>query len=78
MEQSMTQAELIIFLETLAENVELKAGSGQEAAQIIRDKIEQLKEKMGPSHPKQREPKNDRGLSPGRSYCTMFLWKKQQ
>lgn len=43
MELGMTQAELIIFLETLAENVELKAGSGQEAAQIIRDKIEQLK-----------------------------------
>lgn len=39
----MTQAELIIFLETLAENVELKAESGQEAAKIIRDKIEQLK-----------------------------------
>ncbi len=43
MELGMTQAELIIFLETLAENVELKAESGQEAAKIIRDKIEQLK-----------------------------------
>ncbi|MCI8386221.1 MAG: hypothetical protein HFE95_07295 [Acutalibacter sp.] len=45
MEQKMTQAELIIFLETLAENVELKAKSGEEAAEIIRDKIERLKEK---------------------------------
>lgn len=43
MEQDMTQAELIIFLETLAENVELKADTGEEAAKIIRDKIEQLK-----------------------------------
>ena len=43
MELGMTQAELIIFLETLAENVELKAESGQEAAKIIRDKFEQLK-----------------------------------
>ena len=45
MEQKMTQAELIIFLETLAENVELKAKSGEEAAEIFRDKIERLKEK---------------------------------
>ena len=45
MEQKMTQAELIIFLETLEENVELKAKSGEEAAEIIRDKIERLKEK---------------------------------
>lgn len=45
MEQTMTQAELIIFLETLAENVELKAKNGEEAAEIIRDKIERLKEK---------------------------------
>ena len=45
MEQKMTQAELIIFLETVAENVELKAKSGEEAAEIIRDKIERLKEK---------------------------------
>ncbi len=40
---NMTQAELIIFLETLAENVEFKAETGKEAAEIIRDKIKQLK-----------------------------------
>ena len=39
----MTQAELIIFLETLAENVEFKAETGKEAAEIIREKIKQLK-----------------------------------
>ena len=43
MEHGMTQAELIIFLETLAENVELKADTGEDAAKIIREKIEQLK-----------------------------------
>ena len=43
MEQDMPQAELIIFLEPLAENVELKADTGEEAAKIIWDKIEQLK-----------------------------------
>lgn len=44
MEQnSMTQMELIVWLETLAENVELKAKTGKEAAEIIRAKIEQLK-----------------------------------
>ncbi len=40
----MTQAELTVFLETLAENVELKAKTGGEAAEIIRDKLRQLKE----------------------------------
>ncbi len=44
MEQdNMTQSELIIWLETLAENIELKAKTGEEAAEIIRDKIEKLK-----------------------------------
>lgn len=42
-ELEMTQSELIIFLETLAENVELKAKTGTEAASIIRKKIEALK-----------------------------------
>ena len=41
---NMTQAELIIFLETLAENVEFKAETGKEAAEISREKIKQLKE----------------------------------
>ncbi len=40
---NMTQSELIIWLETLAENIELKAKTGEEAAEIIRDKIEKLK-----------------------------------
>ena len=41
-ELEMTQTELILFLETLAENVELKAKTG-DAAGIIRKKIEVLK-----------------------------------
>ncbi len=40
---NMTQSELIIWLETLAENIELKAKTGEEAAEIIRSKIEKLK-----------------------------------
>lgn len=40
---SMTQAELIVFLETLAENIEAKASTGTEAAEIIRSKIKSLK-----------------------------------
>ena len=40
-EFEMTQTELILFLETLAENVELKAKT--DAAGIIRKKIEVLK-----------------------------------
>jgi len=40
---AMTVAELIVFLETLAENVELKAATGADAAQIIREKIGNLK-----------------------------------
>ena len=39
----MTTPELIVWLETLAENVELKAKTGEEAAEIIRDKIAALK-----------------------------------
>ena len=39
-EFEMTQTELILFLETLAENVELKAKTGEDAAGIIRKKIE--------------------------------------
>ena len=39
----MTTSELIVFLETLAENIELKAGNGEEAAKMIRDKIDALK-----------------------------------
>ena len=40
---SMTQAELILLLETLAENIELKAETGKEAAEIVRAKAEALK-----------------------------------
>ena len=39
----MTYAELIVWLETLAENVELKANTGEDAANIIRSKIDSLK-----------------------------------
>lgn len=42
MEDHMTQGELIVWLETLAENIELKAATGKEAAEIIRAKIESL------------------------------------
>lgn len=40
---NMTQTELILYLETLAELIESKAKSVQEAAEIIRDKAEKLK-----------------------------------
>ncbi len=44
MEQdNMTQSELIIWLETLAELIEVKAKTGEEAAEIIRSKTEKLK-----------------------------------
>lgn len=44
MEQdNMTQSELIVFLETLAENIEVKANTAEEAAAIIRAKIKTLK-----------------------------------
>ena len=39
----MTTSELIVFLETLAENIERKAETAEEAAQMIRDKIDALK-----------------------------------
>lgn len=39
----MTQAELVVWLATLAELIESKASTGAEAAEIIREKIEQLK-----------------------------------
>lgn len=41
----MTPTELIVWLETLAENIELKAKTGTDAAAIIRDKITTLKSK---------------------------------
>ena len=42
-EFEMTQTELILFLETLAENGELKAKTGGDGAGIIRNKIVVLK-----------------------------------
>lgn len=42
-DNNMTQAELILYLETLAELIEAKATSVQEAAEIIRDKAKKLK-----------------------------------
>ncbi len=44
----MTQAELVIFLETLAENVEIKARTPKDAAEIIRAKAEALKPQQNP------------------------------
>lgn len=41
--ENMTQNELIVFLETLAENIEAKATTAEEAAAIIRAKIQALK-----------------------------------
>lgn len=41
---NMTQSELIVWLETLAENIELKAKTGEEAAEVIREKIAALKQ----------------------------------
>ena len=35
----MTQAELILFLETLAENIEAKAETAAEAAEIIKREV---------------------------------------
>ena len=39
----MTQAELVLWMETLADLIESKAKTAQEAAEIIRDKAKQLK-----------------------------------
>lgn len=39
----MTQTELVLFLETLAENIEAKATTVEEATEIIRSKAEKLK-----------------------------------
>ena len=42
----MTTPELILLLETLAENISLKAKTGEEAAQIVLAKVESLKKKV--------------------------------
>lgn len=42
-DNNMTQAELILYLETLAELIEAKATSVQEATEIIRDKAKKLR-----------------------------------
>lgn len=39
----MTQAELVLFMETLAELIESKATSAEEAAAILRDKASKLR-----------------------------------
>lgn len=41
---NMTQAELVVWLATLAELIEVKAKTGADAAAIIRDKIKDLKQ----------------------------------
>lgn len=43
MSDEMTQDELVLFLETLAENIEARAMTAAEAAEIIQKKIEALK-----------------------------------
>lgn len=43
-EDNMTQSELILLLETIAENIEAKATTAAEAAEIIRKKAEYLKQ----------------------------------
>lgn len=40
---SMTQMELIVWLETLADLIESKAATIQEAAEILREKAKKLK-----------------------------------
>lgn len=42
-ETTMTQAELVLYLETLAELIEAKAQTVEEATAIIRDKADKLK-----------------------------------
>lgn len=42
-ENNMTQTELILYLETLAELIEAKAQNVEEATAIIRDKADKLK-----------------------------------
>ena len=44
---SMTQAEFILWLETLADNIELKAKTGKEAAEIVRAKADALRTNPG-------------------------------
>ena len=40
---SMTQVELVVWLETLADLIEAKAKTGKDAAQILREKAKALK-----------------------------------
>lgn len=40
---SMTQAELVLWLETLADLIESKATTVHEAAEILRDKAKKLR-----------------------------------
>lgn len=42
---NMTQAELTVWLDTLADLIEAKAKTGEDAAQIIREKVAALKAK---------------------------------
>ena len=43
MNDDMTQAELAVFLETLADLVEAKSSTPEEAAKLLRDKAKGLK-----------------------------------
>ena len=43
---NMTQAELILFLQTIADNVRLKAKTGEEAALIIEEMASKLDKRL--------------------------------
>lgn len=41
--ENMNHTEFVAFLQTIAENIRLKAKTGEEAAKIIEDLIEKMK-----------------------------------
>lgn len=45
MEQGMTQAEFLAYLETLAQLIEAKAKTKEEAVQVVRELMERISKK---------------------------------
>lgn len=45
MEQGMTQAEFLAYLETLAQLIEAKAATKEEAVQVVRELMERISKK---------------------------------
>lgn len=45
MEQGMTQAEFLAYLETLAQLIEAKATTKEEAVQVVRELMERISKK---------------------------------